>query len=120
MYSEGAANLNDMKDMLASLPQYQEQREKVRYYRRKYSGLFILSGSSRYISVWHKIVWNYLKRRSFLMWHPSNRYGSHPFTRLSCNKIRLKCCATGLTAEGKTPKGLVEEMVPLLDSRDVL
>lgn len=27
--SEGAASLNDMKDMLASLPQYQEQREKV-------------------------------------------------------------------------------------------
>lgn len=29
-------------------------------------------------------------------------------------------CATGLTAEGKTPKHLVEEMVPLLDSRDVV
>lgn len=28
--SEGAANLNDMKEMLANLPQYQEQREKVR------------------------------------------------------------------------------------------
>ena len=27
--SEGAANLNDMKDMLANLPQYQEQRDKV-------------------------------------------------------------------------------------------
>lgn len=27
--SDGAANLNDMKDMLANLPQYQEQREKV-------------------------------------------------------------------------------------------
>lgn len=27
--SEGAASLNDMKDMLANLPQYQEQREKV-------------------------------------------------------------------------------------------
>lgn len=26
---EGAVNLNDMKDMLANLPQYQEQREKV-------------------------------------------------------------------------------------------
>jgi hypothetical protein len=30
-----------------------------------------------------------------------------------------QCCATGLTAEGKTPKSLVEDMVPLLDSRDV-
>ncbi len=29
-YREGAATLSDMKDMLASLPQYQEQREKVR------------------------------------------------------------------------------------------
>ncbi len=26
---DGAANLNDMKEMLAGLPQYQEQREKV-------------------------------------------------------------------------------------------
>ena len=26
---DGAASLNDMKDMLANLPQYQEQREKV-------------------------------------------------------------------------------------------
>ena len=31
---EGAANLNDMKDMLANLPQYQEQRDKVRALRR--------------------------------------------------------------------------------------
>jgi syntaxin-binding protein 1 len=29
-------------------------------------------------------------------------------------------CATGLTPEGKTPKNLVEEMVPLLDSREVV
>ncbi|KAI0629394.1 Sec1-like protein [Trametes polyzona] len=32
---------------------------------------------------------------------------------------REKNCATGVTAEGKAPKTLVEEMVPLLDSRDV-
>lgn len=25
-----------------------------------------------------------------------------------------KCCATGVTDEGKTPKSIVEEMVPLL------
>jgi syntaxin-binding protein 1 len=30
-----------------------------------------------------------------------------------------KCCATGMTAEGKSPKTLVEEMVPLLDNRDI-
>ena len=29
-------------------------------------------------------------------------------------------CATGLTSEGKVPKSLVEEMVPLLDSRTVM
>lgn len=34
---EGAATLNDMKDMLASLPQYQEQREKVRRQSAHYS-----------------------------------------------------------------------------------
>ena len=32
----------------------------------------------------------------------------------------FQSCATGLTSEGKVPKGLVEEMVPLLDSRTVL
>jgi hypothetical protein len=32
VYSEGVASLNDMKDMLANLPQYQEQREKVRFF----------------------------------------------------------------------------------------
>jgi syntaxin-binding protein 1 len=31
-FREGAASLNDMKDMLASLPQYQEQREAVRLF----------------------------------------------------------------------------------------
>jgi len=30
-----------------------------------------------------------------------------------------QCCATGFTAEGKTPKTLVEEMVPLLDDPNV-
>lgn len=30
-----------------------------------------------------------------------------------------QCCATGTTPEGKTPKTLVEEMVPLLDDRSV-
>lgn len=32
----------------------------------------------------------------------------------------LQSCATGLTSEGKVPKSLVEEMVPLLDSRTVM
>lgn len=29
-------------------------------------------------------------------------------------------CATGVTAEGKNPKNLVQDMVPLLDSREVM
>ena len=28
-----------------------------------------------------------------------------------------QCCATGYTPDGKTPKTIVEEMVPLLDDR---
>ncbi len=28
-----------------------------------------------------------------------------------------QCCATGTTAEGKTPKTLVEDMVPLLSDQ---
>ena len=32
----------------------------------------------------------------------------------------LQSCATGFTSEGKVPKSLVEEMVPLLDSRTVV
>lgn len=28
-------------------------------------------------------------------------------------------CATGMSAEGKAPKTIVEEMVPLLDDRSV-
>lgn len=31
------ASLNDMKDMLASLPQFQEQRERVSYVRRLFT-----------------------------------------------------------------------------------
>lgn len=30
-----------------------------------------------------------------------------------------QCCSTGMTAEGRTPKNIVEEMVPLLDDRAV-
>ncbi|KAG6897816.1 hypothetical protein C0992_010620 [Termitomyces sp. T32_za158] len=83
---EGAASLNDMKDMLANLPQYQEQREKFSLH---------LSMAQDCMAIFER------------------------------NKLPLvanveQCCATGATAEGKTPKHLVEEMVPLLDSRDVV
>ena len=39
-YREGAASLNDMKDMLANLPQYQEQRDKVRKPKTDWRGGF--------------------------------------------------------------------------------
>lgn len=83
---EGAANLNDMKEMLANLPQYQEQREKFSLH---------LNMAQECMAIFER------------------------------DKLPLignveQCCATGVTAEGKTPKSLVEEMVPLLDGRDVI
>ncbi|KAF4610678.1 hypothetical protein D9613_006936 [Agrocybe pediades] len=83
---EGAANLNDMKDMLASLPQYQEQREKFSLH---------LNMAQDCMSLFER-------------------------EKLADIASVEQCCATGLTAEGKAPKSLVEEMVPLLDSREVL
>lgn len=44
------------------------------------------------------------------------------FTCYSClvSVILVQCSATGMTVEGKSPKTLVEEMVPLLDSRETM
>jgi syntaxin-binding protein 1 len=83
---EGAANLNDMKDMLANLPQYQEQREKFSLH---------LSMAQECMSIFER-------------------------DKLPLVANVEQCCATGLTAQGKSPKSLVEEMVPLLDSREVI
>jgi syntaxin-binding protein 1 len=30
-----------------------------------------------------------------------------------------QCCSTGMTSEGRNPKSIVEEMVPLLDDRSI-
>jgi syntaxin-binding protein 1 len=49
--------------------------------------------------------------------HFSNRKRCHD---CATDCVFLQSCATGFTAEGKTPKTLVEEMVPLLDSREVM
>ncbi|OSD04764.1 Sec1-like protein [Trametes coccinea BRFM310] len=83
---EGAANLNDMKDMLANLPQYQEQREKFSLH---------LNMAQECMAIFER-------------------------DKLPAVANVEQNCATGVTAEGKTPKTLVEEMVPLLDSRDVV
>ncbi|KAF8637589.1 hypothetical protein AX17_002658 [Amanita inopinata Kibby_2008] len=83
---EGAASLNDMKEMLANLPQYQEQREKFSLH---------LNMAQECMAIFER-------------------------DKLPLVANVEQCCATGLTAEGKTPKSLVEEMVPLLDGRDVI
>ncbi|KAI0284481.1 Sec1-like protein [Russula brevipes] len=83
---EGAATLNDMKDMLASLPQYQEQREKFSLH---------LSMAQECMDIFER-------------------------DKLPVVATVEQNCSTGVTAQGKTPKTLVEEMVPLLDSREVL
>ncbi|KIP07104.1 hypothetical protein PHLGIDRAFT_35581 [Phlebiopsis gigantea 11061_1 CR5-6] len=82
---EGAVNLNDMKDMLANLPQFQEQREKF----------------SLHLNIAQECM------------------GIFERAKLPAIATVEQNCATGVTAEGKTPKTLVEEMVPLLDGRDV-
>ncbi|TCD69157.1 vacuolar sorting protein VPS33/slp1 [Steccherinum ochraceum] len=81
---DGAASLNDMKDMLANLPQYQEQRERF----------------SLHLNMAQECMGIFEKDKLPIIGNVEQN------------------CATGLTAEGKTPKTLVEEMVPLLDSRD--
>ncbi|RDB23678.1 Protein transport protein sec1 [Hypsizygus marmoreus] len=83
---EGAASLTDMKEMLASLPQYQEHREKFSLH---------LNMAQECMAIFER-------------------------DKLPLVANVEQNCATGLTAEGKTPKNLVEEMVPLLDSREVV
>ncbi|KAJ3865846.1 MAG: Sec1-like snare protein [Lentinula lateritia] len=83
---DNAANLNDMKEMLANLPQFQEQREKF----------------SLHLSMAQECMGIFERDKLPLVANVEQN------------------CATGLTAEGKTPKHLVEEMVPLLDSREVI
>ncbi|KAF5315993.1 hypothetical protein D9758_015075 [Tetrapyrgos nigripes] len=81
-----AANLNDMKEMLANLPQYQEQREKF----------------SLHLNMAQECMGIFERDKLPLVANVEQN------------------CATGVTAEGKSPKHLVEEMVPLLDSREVV
>ncbi|KAJ7163127.1 Sec1-like snare protein [Mycena filopes] len=83
---EGAASLNDMKEMLASLPQYQEQREKFSLH---------LNMAQECMGLFEK-------------------------DKLPLVANIEQDCATGVTAEGKNPKNLVQDMVPLLDSREVI
>ncbi|GAA5975062.1 hypothetical protein JCM11641_000015 [Rhodosporidiobolus odoratus] len=81
----GTTSLNDMKDMLASLPQMREVKEKL----------------SLHLTMAEKCMALFDKKK------------------LPVSAGVEQCCATGVTPDGKTPKTLVEEMVPLLDDRSV-
>ncbi|KAG8904138.1 RHO1 GDP-GTP exchange protein 2, partial [Tulasnella sp. 403] len=74
--NSGASSVNDMKDMLASLPQFKEQREKF----------------SVHLNMAQESMDIYAKKN------------------LEAVAKVEQCCATGTTAEGKTPKTLVEDM----------
>lgn len=79
----GQVNVGDLKDMLASLPQFQTQREQYSLH---------LDMAQECMSLFEK-------------------------KHLNMAANVEQCCATGYTSEGKTPKTLVEEMVPLLDDK---
>ncbi|KAM0793647.1 hypothetical protein ACM66B_001078 [Microbotryomycetes sp. NB124-2] len=83
--ASGGTSLNDMKDMLASLPQLREAKEKLSLH---------LTMAEKCMAIFER-------------------------KKLPLVASVEQCCATGLTPEGKTPKTLVEEMVPLLDDRSV-
>jgi syntaxin-binding protein 1 len=77
--------MDDLKDLLATLPGFQEKREQFSMH---------VEMSSRCMDMFAK------------------------------NKINLaanveQCCATEKTPEGKAPKFIVEEMVPLLDEKSL-
>ncbi|KAH8116520.1 Sec1-like protein [Phellopilus nigrolimitatus] len=82
---EAAASMDAMRDMIATLPQYQEQMAKFSLH---------LSMAQKCMSIFE-------------------------MQNLTTLATIEQNCATGLTPEGKTPKTLVEEMVPLLASKDV-
>ncbi|KAA1136315.1 vacuolar sorting protein VPS33/slp1 [Puccinia graminis f. sp. tritici] len=79
------SSLNDMKDMLASLPHLKESKEKLSLH---------LSMAETCMELFEK----------------------HQLMNIASVE---QCCSTGMTAEGRTPKSIVEEMVPLLDDRSI-
>lgn len=79
----GQGSVNDMKDMLANLPQFKEMREKF----------------SLHLNMAPECM---------------DKYQNMHLEALA--KVE-QACATGKTPEGKTPKGIVEDMVPLIADR---
>ncbi|KAG9019182.1 vacuolar sorting protein VPS33/slp1 [Tulasnella sp. 427] len=81
----GQSSVNDMKDMLANLPQFKEMREKF----------------SLHLNMAPECM---------------DKYASMHLEDVA--KVE-QACATGKTPEGKTPKGIVEDMVPLIADRNL-
>ncbi|SPO29474.1 related to syntaxin binding protein 1 [Ustilago trichophora] len=84
-FADPNSSLNDMRDMLASLPHMQEMKEKL----------------SLHLTMAQDCM---------------NRFEK---SKLPAQAMVEQNCATRLTPEGAKPKTLVEEMVPLLDDRNV-
>ncbi|KAG8853163.1 vacuolar sorting protein VPS33/slp1, partial [Serendipita sp. 411] len=84
----GTTSIEDVKDMLAGLGQYQEGQEQFSLHYNMAAQCMDLFGDA--------------KRKLAAMANVEQN------------------CATGQTAEGKAPKMLVEEMIPLLADADVL
>jgi syntaxin-binding protein 1 len=87
--------------MLASLPQFQTQREQF----------------SLHLDMAQECMGTFEKKKL------SAAASVEQVSRGDPSKGQIidydQCCATGYTAEGKTPKTIVEEMVPLLDDRNM-
>lgn len=84
-FADPNSSLNDMRDMLASLPHMQDMKEKL----------------SLHLTMAQDCM---------------NRFEK---SKLPAQAMVEQNCATRLTPEGQKPKTLVEEMVPLLDDRNV-
>ncbi|KAG8897901.1 vacuolar sorting protein VPS33/slp1 [Tulasnella sp. 408] len=80
----GQGSVNDMKDMLANLPQFKEMREKF----------------SLHLNMAPECM---------------DKYQNMHLEDVA--KVE-QACATGKTPDGKTPKGIVEDMVPLIADRN--
>lgn len=121
--SDNASSLDDMKDMLASLPSFTETRDKVRRF-------FILAGASNRTDTMSRRVVLSASRNVADM----HEYVQSVQVAASCQcragawtrcphgesadvDVLDQCCATGVTPDGKSPKSLVEDMIPLLSDK---
>lgn len=102
--------------MLAGLPQYQEMREKVR----------IVLGLLVFLTPFQFSLHLNMAQECMSIFEMQKLPAAASVEQVGHAKvfteIRLtssQSCATGTTAEGKPPKHLVEEMVPLLDSNEI-